>query len=291
VAEPRAVKQLLELGVRVLRDSSAIFDDHDNEAEANELLAKTLGVDVDDLEETFEPSRRIRERYLSLIARRAAGEPFPFLTGSINFYGLDLKVRVGPFVPRPSSELLVDRALKRLGRRRAPVAVDVCTGQGPIALAVADEKPDAEVWGLDIDEQGIAQGRRNAKAHGIGNVKFRTGDLFAPLPKRLQGSIDVISAHVPYVAFHELDDMPAEVIEHEPIYTLSDESEDGLTLMRRTIEESVAWLKPGGWLLLELADDLSAKVRRMCRKAGLEDAGVASDDDDLSVVVEARRPA
>jgi release factor glutamine methyltransferase len=284
------VKQLLELGVRVLEDSSAIFDDHDTTAEATELLAMTLGVDVDDLEEAFEPSRRVRERYLSLIARRAGGEPFPFLTGFINFYGLDLKVRVGPFIPRPSSELLVDRALKRLGRREGAVAVDVCTGQGPIALAIAAEKPGAEVWGLDIDEHGIAQGRRNAKSHEIKNVSFRTGDLFAPLPNGLLRNVDVITAHVPYVALHELEDMPAEVIEHEPIYTLSDESDDGLTLMRRTIEESVPWLKPGGWLLLELAEDLATKVRKIARKMGFEDAGVASDDDDLSVVVEARRP-
>lgn len=290
MAEPRVVKQLLELGVRVLEDSSAIFDDHDIEAEAKELLAMTLGVDGDDLEEAFEPSRRIRERYLSLIARRAGGEPFPFLTGKIHFYGLDLKVRVGPFIPRPSSELLVDRALKRLGRRQDSVAVDVCTGQGPIALAVASEKPDAEVWGLDIDEHGIAQGRRNAKEHDLKNVNFRTGDLYAPLPKRLGRAVDLISAHVPYVAPHELEDLPAEVIEHEPIFTLSDESIDGLSLMRRTIQESVAWLKPGGWLLLELAEDLAPKVRKMCRREGFDDQGIASDDDDLSVVVEARRP-
>ncbi|HYI45864.1 MAG TPA: HemK family protein methyltransferase [Actinomycetota bacterium] len=289
MAEPRAVKQLLELGLRVLEDSSAIFDDHDSEAEARELLAKTLGVDEGDLEEAFEPSRRVRERYLSLIARRAGGEPFPFLMGSINFYGLDLKVRVGPFIPRPSSELLVDRVLKRLGRRKSAVVVDVCTGQGPIALAIASEKPGIEVWGLDIDEHGIAQGRRNAKSHGL-DVNFRTGDLFAPLPKRLHGSVDVISAHVPYVAPHELEDLPAEVIEHEPIFTLSDDSIDGLSLMRRTVEESVAWLRPGGWLLLELAEDLAPKVRKMCRKEGLDDNGIASDNDDLSVVVEARRP-
>lgn len=290
MAEPRAVKQLLELGERVLADSTAIFDDHDTESEVRELLAMTLGVDSDDLEEAFEPSRRIRERYLSLIARRAGGEPFPFLIGSINFYGLDLKVRVGPFIPRPSSELLVERALKRLGRRREPVAVDVCTGQGPIALAIAAETPDAEVWGLDIDKDGIAQGRRNANAHGLKNVSFRTGDLFSPLPKRLRGAVDVISAHVPYVAPHELEDLPAEVIEHEPIFTLSDDSADGLGLMRRTIEESVDWLKPGGWILLEIAEDLAPKVRKICRKVGLAEDRTASDNDDLSVVVEARRP-
>ena len=289
MAEPRAVKELLDLGVRVLRDSSAIFDDHDNEAEARELLALTLGVDSDDLEEASEPSRRVRERYLSLIARRAGGEPFPILTGRINFYGLDLKVLAGPFIPRPSSELLVERAVKRLARRRSPVAVDVCSGQGPIALAIAAESPDAEVWGLDIDEAGVAQGRRNAKRLEIHNVRFRAGDLFDPLPKRLRGGVDLIAAHVPYVAPHELDDLPAEVIDHEPIFTLSDDSEDGLGLLRRTVDESLDWLRDRGWLLLEIADDLAPKVRKICKAAGLSDQGVASDNDGLSVVVEARR--
>jgi methylase of polypeptide subunit release factors len=79
------------------------------------------------------------------------------------------------------------------------------------------------------------------------------------------------------------------VREYEPIFTLTDQSDDGLGLMRRAVGESVEWLKPGGWLLLEMSHDLPAKIRRLIRKAGLEDHGVARDDDDLSVVVEARK--
>lgn len=290
MAEPRTVSELLWVGERVLTDSTHLFDDHIHGDLARELLATALRVDEDDLDDDFAPSKRERDRYLALIARRAAGEPQPFLTGRIEFYGLDLKVWPGVFVPRPSSELVVDRALKHLRRKRSPVVIDVAAGTGPIALAVGDELSSAEVWALDIDEEALKHGRKNAKRLGIGNVRFRTSDMYAALPARLQGRVDVITGHVPYVPADELDDLPAEVREHEPIHTLSDEG-DGLYLLRRAIREATEWLKPGGWLLLEMSDDFAPKARRIVRAARLRDENVATDEDGLSVVVEARKPA
>jgi release factor glutamine methyltransferase len=288
MSEPRTVKQLIELGTRVLEDSTHIFDDHDNQAEAHELLARTLDIDEDDLEPDAEPSRRLRERYLSLIARRAGGEPFPFLMGFIEFWGLELKVKPGAFVPRPSSELTVELAVNRLKRKKAPVVVDVCTGAGPIALAIADEFPKADVYGADISEEGLAQGRRNAKRLGIKNVTLKAGDMYAPLPSKLQGKVDLITGHVPYVHLDEIEDLPSEVREFEPLYTLSDQSGDGLDLMRRAVFESIAWLKPGGWLLLETAEDLGSKIKKMFDKAGFEKVDTKTDEDRLSIVVEGR---
>ena len=289
MAEPRTVSDLLALGERVLQDSTHLFEDHVHIDQASELLAAALGVDEDSLDEDLELPRAKRDRYLALVARRAAGEPQPFLTGRIEFYGLDLKVWPGAFVPRPSSELTVDRALRRLRRMKAPVVVDVAAGTAPIALAVAHEVPGAEVWALDIDELGIEHGRKNARRLGIRNVRFGSGDMYEPLPARLQGSVDLITAHVPYVPAAELEDLPTEVLEHEPVHTLTDE-QDGLYLLRRAIDEALPFLVPGGWLLLELSDDIAAKAGRMIRKAGLRNEGVASDDDGLSVVVEARKP-
>jgi release factor glutamine methyltransferase len=286
VAEPVTVKQLIEVGTRLLEDSTRIFEDHDVEQEAKDLLAHVLDVDSDELEGIEEPPRRVRERYLSYVARRAAGEPFPVLVGYIEFFGLELKVRYGAFIPRPSSELLVERALDRLPQRTTASIVDVCTGQGPIALAIAAERPRASVWGVDIDEQGLIQGRRNGRELEIRNVRFRRGDLFSALPARLKGEVEMITGHVPYVTPAELEDLPAEVIEHEPLFTLTDHSDDGFALMRRVIVESRDWLKPGGWLLLEVAEDLAKKVARMCRRVGFEDRGIGLDDDRLSAVVE-----
>ena len=290
MAEPRTVSELLWVGERVLQDSTHLFEDHVHLDLARELLATALKVEEDHLDDDFEPTRAQRDRYLALIARRAAGEPQPFLTGQIEFYGLDLKVWPGAFVPRPSSELTVDRALLHLRRRRTPVVVDVAAGTGPIALAIASEVPGAETWALDIDEEALRHGRKNARNLGISNIRFRSSDMYQALPARLQGGVDLITGHVPYVPVDELDDLPSEVREHEPVHTLTDQG-DGFELMTRAIEEATAWLKPGGWLLLEMSDDTAPRSRKIVRKAGLLDEGVATDEDGLSVVVEARKPA
>jgi release factor glutamine methyltransferase len=286
----RTVAQLLALGERVLSDSTHIFEDHDNRREAEELLAFCLETEVDDLDDGVVPTTRTRDRFLALVARRAGGEPFPHLTGSIEFYGLRLEVRPGPFVPRPSSELTVERAVKRLRRRRDPVVIDVCAGAGPIALAIADELPAAEVWGADIDPDGIALGRRNARRLGLNNVTFRTSDMYRALPARLKGRVDVITGHIPYVPPDEVDDLPSEVREYEPLFTLSDSSSDGLDLIRRATQEAPEWLKPGGWLMMEISEDLGRKVTRICKVAGFGHVNLASDEDELSIVVEAQLP-
>jgi release factor glutamine methyltransferase len=291
ILEPRSVKALLALGERVLSDSSHLFADHDHALEARELLAACLDLDPDDLPENEVLDRRIRDRYLAMVTRRAGGEPLPWLTGYIEFYGLELEVRPGPFVPRPSSELTVSRAARKLRRRRSPIVVDVCTGAGPIAIAIADEFPEAEVWGADIDSEGLRQARRNARALDVTNARFLKSNMYDQLPKRLAGNVDVITGHVPYVPLDEVEDLPTEVREFEPIFTLSDQaSGDGLDLMRRAIGESVRWLKPGGWLLLEVSEDLGTRMRRIMRRAGLADRGIASDEDGLSVVVEGVKP-
>lgn len=289
MSEPRTVSQLLAVGESVLTDSTHLFEDHDFMDLARELLAVALKQEEDELDEDFEPPRPARDRYLALIARRAAGEPQPFLTGKIEFYGLELKVKPGAFVPRPSSELTVDRAVRRLRRRKSPVVVDVAAGTGPIALAIAHEVPGSHAWALDISKEALDQGRQNARRLGIDNVTFKAGDMYQPLPASLKGGVDLITGHVPYVPKDELEDLPTEVRGYEPVYTLTDESDDGLSLVRRAVAESVEWLKPGGWLLLEMSDDITDKTRAFVRAAGLSDEGVASDDDGLSVVVEARK--
>ncbi|MEA2476925.1 MAG: release factor glutamine methyltransferase [Actinomycetota bacterium] len=291
MAAPVTVEELLALGTRVLSDSTHIFEDHDNELEARMLMASVLSTPEDGLPLARRLTPRMRDRYLALIARRAAGEPTPLLTGHIEFYGLDLKVKAGPFVPRPSSELMVDQAVKRLRRFQDPVMVDICTGAGPIALAVADELKGADVWGSDIAAEGLRQARSNARRLNITNVSFARGDMYSALPARLRGGVDVVTGHVPYVPFGELDDLPTEVREHEPISTLSDESSpDGLDLMRRAVKEAPEWLGPGGWLMLEMSDDVAGEVEEMCLDAGFVEVGTITDDDELSVVVEGRIP-
>jgi methylase of polypeptide subunit release factors len=141
---------------------------------------------------------------------------------------------------------------------------------------------------VDISEEGILLGRSNARALSIDNVRFKRSDMYGGLPGRLRGSVDVITGHVPYVPFDEIDDLPAEVKDHEPIYTLTD-SRDGMYLLRRAIMEGVPWLSPSGWLLLEVSEDLGPRLKRMYKRAGLEQIDVATDSDRLSIVVEGRK--
>jgi release factor glutamine methyltransferase len=131
--------------------------------------------------------------------------------------------------------------------------------------------------------------RGNARRLGIRNARFRRGDMFGALPDRLRGSVDVITGHIPYVPPDEVEELPSEVKDYEPLFTLTDDSGDGLTLIRGAISAAPEWLKPGGWMLLEVSEDLAGRLRRLYRRAGLEDHGVALDDDRLSVVVEGRK--
>lgn len=289
MSEPMSIEQLLRVATRVLSDSSAIFEDHDNDDEARELLGLALGVDEDDLDDDEVPSKRRRDKYLALVTRRASGEPMPFLRGYIDFYGLEMRVSSGAFVPRPSSELTVERALKRLARRKSPVIVDVCAGVAPIGLAVAHERPKSTVWALDISVEGLRQGRNNARRLGVDNIHFGAGDLYDPLPNKFHGEVDLIFAHVPYVPAGEIDDLPDEVKAFEPLDTLTDSSHDGTWLMRRVVEEGRPLLKDGGWMLLEMSDDMVSKAKRIYKKAGFREVAVASDEDELSMVLEAEK--
>ena len=182
----------------------------------------------------------------------------------------------------------MNRALRRLRSFRDPIVVDACTGAGPIALAVAYERPDAQVWGTDISDEGLRQARNNARNLELSNLRFRRGDMYGALPRRLLNQVSLITAHVPYVPVGELDNLPAEVTDHEPVFTLTDQSGDGFDLMSRAIAEAPQWLRPGGWLLLEMSEDFTPRARKLCRKAGLEDKGAATDSDHLSAIVEAR---
>lgn len=289
MSEPMSIEQLLRVATRVLSDSSAIFEDHDNEDEARELLGLALGVDEDDLDDDEVPPRRRREKFLALVTRRASGEPMPFLRGYIDFYGLEMRVSSGAFVPRPSSELTVERALKRLARRKSPVIVDVCAGVAPIGLAVAHERPKSTVWALDISVEGLRQGRNNARRLGVDNIHFGAGDLYDPLPNKFHGEVDLIFAHVPYVPAGEIEDLPDEVKAFEPLDTLTDNSDDGTWLMKRVVEEGRPLLRDGGWMLLEMSDDMVPKAKRIYKQAGFRDVEVVSDEDELSVVLEAAK--
>lgn len=247
------------------------------------LLAHVLDSEPDDDRlATHDVSKAQRKRFNELVERRLTGEPVNHITGSFRFCGLKLMVRPGVFSPRSSSELMVEHAVSRLRRRRGRrVAVDVATGTGAIALAIGAQTTRSEVWGVDISPDAAKLGRANAKKLGLTNVRFAAGDMLAALPRRLRGEVDEFTIHPPYVARGEVKTLPVEIRKFEPRSTLTDGSDDGLGLVRRLAGEAPSWLRPGGYLLVEIAPYLSRASGTVLRHAGFHE--VKSHRDRLGV--------
>jgi len=244
------------------------------EIEADELLSYALGVDRIDPKEDV--SAGVRRRFDRMIARRATGEPVQLITGHAVFRGLEIVARPGVFVPRDSTEYLAEQAVRRLHGRRRPVAVDLATGGGTVALAIANEVRGVRVFGTDISLTAVRVARENAEALHL-RATFIKGDLFGGLPARLERLVDVITLHPPYVARDELRELPEEIRRFEPVHTLSDRSPDGLGLVGRAASEGPRWLRPGGWLLIEVSPDRSRSVASVLRRNGFGDVRSTMD--------------
>lgn len=290
MARPLTAAALIDDGARRMKRSPAI--DHwpaDREVhEARQLLAFVLGTSEEDLDERGGvPAARAR-RYSNLIRRRAGGEPMAHILGWMEFRGLRIRVRPGAFVPRQSSEFTVEQAARRLRPRRKPVAVDMATGIGPIALAIAASVRSAEVHGTDISADALRQARQNARDLRLKNVEFHRGDLFASLPSRIRGRVDVVTAHAPYVPRGEIGHLPLEIRGFEPEATLTDFSEHGLGMLTRIAEEAPEWLRPGGWVLLEVSPDFSRVVRGLLVRQGYRDVRSTKGWPEVTRVVVGR---
>jgi release factor glutamine methyltransferase len=247
--------------------------------DAEELMRTALDRDftADDLASEVEPA--VRRRFNTMVRRREGGEPVALIRGFTEFFGLRLAVRPGVFTPRFSSELMALEAIKRLRARPTPTAVDVACGGGAVALAVASKLPAALVHGVDIAPAAVRLSRENARRLGLHNARFAAGDMLAPLSPKLRGQVDVITIHPPYVSRSQVRTLPREIREYEPPESLSDRSSDGLGLVRRLAPEAWEWLRPGGWLMVEVAPDLARPVSRLLLREGYE--GVASKRDSV----------
>jgi release factor glutamine methyltransferase len=256
--------------------------------DAEDLMATVLGheVDADWLDEPLDGARQARFR--RMLARRVAGEPIVLIRGHMDFAGLKLVVRPGVFTPRSSSELLAAEALRRLRPRPRPVAVDVACGAGAVALAVASKLPRARVIGLDISREAAALGRHNARRLGLRNITFAAGDLLAPMRERDRGAVDVFTIHPPYVARALVKTLSREIRDYEPAHSLTDRSVDGLGLTRRLADEGRAWLRPGGWVLVEVSSDLVRGVRGVMLATGYVEVKSHRDRVGATRVVAAR---
>jgi release factor glutamine methyltransferase len=266
---PVKTRKVVRQATRILRASPSI--DHWQKGreriEAEELLEHLMG-ELPDPEEDVPGV--VRRAFMALIERRATGEPVPLIKGYTDFLGLDLIAAPGVFVPRDSSEFLAIQAIRRLKRRKRPVHVDLATGGGTIALAVKHRVKKADVYGTDLAADAVDLARKNAKHLGL-EATFFQGDLFAGLPASIENRVDVITLHPPYVPAGEIEELPDEVREWEPVHTLTDGSVDGMGLVQRATQEGPRWLRKNGWLLIEVDPDAARDVKKVMKKAGFRD--------------------
>ena len=216
----------------------------------------------------------------TLVRRRTAGEPLAWLVGGIDFCGLRVRVDPGVYVPRGQTEALAERAAFLLPAEG--VAVDLCTGAGAVAAVVQARRPAATVLATDIDPTAVACARANG-------VEARLGDLDGPLPPTLHRAVDVITAVVPYVPTDELVFLPRDVVAFEPRRAL-DGGRDGLEVLTAVVGRSTQWLRPGGWLLLEIGGGQAATVTAAMEAAGLRECTTLRDEEGDDRAVAGRRP-
>ncbi len=219
------------------------------ERDADLLLAHVLDVGLGRLPLVDDLTGAQQEQYAALVARRAAREPLQHLTGTAAFRHVELAVGPGVFVPRPETELLAGWAIEHALALPSPVVVDLCTGSGAIAKAVADEVPDAVVHAVELDEGALAWAERNLAGTG---VDLRHGDLATAFGD-LAGTVDVVVCNPPYIPLEAWESVAAEARDHDPHLALFS-GDDGLDAMRVLEQRAALLLRPGGVVGAEHAD-------------------------------------
>lgn len=233
--------------------------------EAASLLGHVLGRDYTYLLTRAEqPLNSLHIRELrELVKRRAAGEPFQYIAGHQEFYSLDFAVTPAVLIPRPETELLVEKALEILRKDARPALVcDVGTGSGCISIALLSEHKTARGVGLDISAAALAVAQRNAAQHRmLERLQLLQSDGFTALPMASQ-QFTMIVSNPPYIPAADIATLQPEVREHEP-HTALTPGPDGLTMVRRLLAESPPFLAVNGHLLIEIGFDQAAAVRAL----------------------------
>jgi release factor glutamine methyltransferase len=219
-----------------------------------------------------------------LLTRRTNFEPIPYILGRWEFFGLDLICRAPMLVPRPETEHLVEVALAHLATTPGPV-LDLCTGTGCVALAIAMHAPGCPVTALDINPEAVGLAQENASLHAA-DLTVYTGDLFAALPAPAR--FEVITANPPYVEQGAWEGLSPSITRHEDPRALL-AGEDGLDCVRRIMQEAPDWLLPGGLLALEIGETQSPAVMELLTAAGFQEVAATNDLTGIERIVHGRR--
>ncbi len=288
------VKDALEWGVRRLNEGKI----EEAEAEAEFLLTGLLEIKRHELFtgglKALAPAEA--DRFASFISRRLAREPAQYITGKASFMGLDLKVTPATLIPRPETEGLVEIALKSaaaltLTIEGEPVIIDLCTGCGCIAIAMARNLPGCRIYATDLSAEALDVARENVATHGVERrIKLLQGDLYEALKgAALNSKAGLILANPPYITEEDMGTLAPEVAEHEPASALYG-GVSGLESIRRIIEGAGEWLSPGGSLIMEVGYDQGATVPGLVMATGdFEEARMATDLAGIERVLIAKK--
>jgi len=199
-----------------------------------------------------------------LIERRVGREPLQYILGTQEFCGLEFDVNPAVLIPRPETELLVEYVAQRISAERQATIVDVCTGSGCIAVAIARLRPRARVLAIDLSNPSLAVARQNAARHAVGErITWLAGDLLEPLAEQeLEGRIDVIVSNPPYIAEADWATLQPEVRLFEPRCALV-AGPQGTELHGRLLREAGRYLSPGGALIMEIGAGQARAMRRI----------------------------
>jgi release factor glutamine methyltransferase len=220
-----------------------------------------------------------------LVRRRESREPLQLILGTVGFRYVELEVRAGVFIPRPETEVLAGEAIARL--HGGGVAVEPCTGTGAIACSVAFESAAARVVATDVSDAAVALARANAERVGA-DVTVLAGDLLEPVDRALLGQVDVLVSNPPYLTPVDVAAGEPEVKDWDP-YDALVSGPSGHEITDRLIGDALVWLRPGGWLLLEVDSTRAAATAERAAAAGLVEAAVLADLTGADRIVVARR--
>ncbi len=224
--------------------------------------------------------------YRALLERRASGEPVQYIQGVCEFYGFPFRVARDVLIPRPETELVVETAILLMREMGRPRILDVGTGSGAIAIALAKHLTDARIVATDISRAALEIAELNAGRNEVGDrIRFLEGDLLAPVASK---SFDLIVSNPPYVAERDRDLLAVEVRDYEPEQALF-AGEDGLAVYRRLIPDTFAALVPNGFAVLEIGYGQKARIHALLVDAGFKEITFTTDLQGIPRVASARR--
>ena len=211
-------------------------------------------------------SEQEKETLQSLIARRINGEPVSYIIGEKEFWSLTFKVNPAVMIPRPETETLVEATLKIFSPYSSPSILEIGTGSGAIAIALAMELPQASIIATDISFKALMIAMENASSHEIRSIRFIEGSLYEPFEGESE-LFDLIISNPPYIPTNEISQLPPGLRDYEPHIAFNGEA-DGLAFYRAIIQKAPVYLKPGGYLLLELGIGQGHDVAKLMVKTG-----------------------